>query len=71
MLTNQNALEPDEEGWFVSSYTAPLTSCVQVRFTKQQTINIRDSKDAEGNSPILNMSSQGWASLLRVITLPS
>lgn len=59
----------DEDGWFVSSFTNGAATCVQVKFTQQDTILVRDSKDPHADSPIIRMPSRGWASLLRDITI--
>jgi len=65
-LTEQNDLAHDEDGWFVSSFTNGNASCVQVKFTGQGTVLVRDSKDRAA-SPIIGMPSTGWASLLNGI----
>jgi len=70
-LINENAVERDDDGWFVSSFTNGAATCVQVKFADQGAILVRDSKDRRADSPIINMPSHGWASLLRDITVPS
>jgi hypothetical protein len=70
-LTNENATERDEDGWFVSSFSNDCGTCVQVKFAGQGNILVRDSKDLRGTSPLIAMPSRGWASLLRGITTTS
>lgn len=67
-MTHENALERDEDGWFVSSFTNENGSCVQVKFTGPGNILVRDSKDRRSDSPIIAIPSRGWSFLLRDIT---
>jgi hypothetical protein len=67
-LTEESDLARDEHGWFVSSFTNGNASCVQVKFAEQGTVLVRDSKDRGAASPIINMPSIGWASLLNDIS---
>ena len=67
-MINKATQTRDEDGWFVSSFTNGLTSCIQVKFAEQGTILVRDSKDRGAASPIINMPSTGWASLLTDIS---
>jgi hypothetical protein len=57
----------DEGGWFVSSFSNGNACCVEVKFTGQGAILVRDSKDHRITSPILSLPSHGWASLLKDI----
>ena len=70
-MINESALDRDEDGWFVSSYTNGNASCVQVKFAEQGTILVRDSKDRRTASPIMRMPSHGWASLLSNVSNPA
>lgn len=57
----------DKDGWLVSSFSNGAGSCVQVNFATQGEIMVRDSKDRRATSPIISMSSRGWAELLNNI----
>lgn len=70
-MINENTPARDEEGWFLSSFTNGAAACVQVKFAGPGTVLVRDSKDRRADTPILNMPSRGWASLLRDINVPS
>lgn len=63
-MINENALERDETGWFVSSFTNGSANCVEVKFAEQGMILVRDSKDRRTAPPIMSMPSRGWVSLL-------
>lgn len=67
-MINQSALQADEQGWFVSSFSNGNANCVQIKFDTQGAILVRDSKNRRTESPTITMSSGGWASLLRGIT---
>jgi len=70
-LTNENALERGDDGWFVSSFSHEDAACVQVKFADPGNILVRDSKDRRNDPPIIALPSRGWAFLLRDITTPS
>lgn len=70
-MTNKIALTRDEDGWFLSSFTNGSAACVQVKFTEQSIILVRDSKDRKSTSPIISMPSNGWVSLLKNISNPT
>jgi hypothetical protein len=67
-LNNVNATACDDRGWIVSSKSNGGGMCVQVKFAEQGTIMVRDSKDRRATSPIINMPSRGWVSLLTNIS---
>ena len=67
-MTRENTLNPDEDGWFLSSFTNGAAACVQVKFAEPGNILVRDSKDRRSDSPIIAIPSRGWAGLLRDIT---
>jgi hypothetical protein len=69
-LINENAPVRDEGGWFVSSRSNGGGYCVEVKFAEQDAILVRDSKDRRATSPIINVPSHGWASLLKNINKP-
>jgi hypothetical protein len=70
-LTEERAQPVDDQGWFVSSFTNGNANCVEVKFAAQGAILVRDSKDRRATSPIINLPSHGWASLLKGITNPA
>jgi hypothetical protein len=70
-LINESIPARDDDGWFVSSFTNGAATCVQVKFAGPGTILVRDSKDRRSDTPIINMPSRGWASLLQGINIPS
>jgi hypothetical protein len=67
-LTNQSALEADDQGWFVSSFSNGNANCVQVRLDTQGAILVRDSKDPNTTSPVITVPPHCWTSLLNNIS---
>jgi hypothetical protein len=58
----------DEDGWFISSFSNPGGSCVEVRFAERGSILVRDSKDRRFSYSSLDLTSGGWAAFLRTVT---
>ncbi|MBS2964293.1 DUF397 domain-containing protein [Actinocrinis puniceicyclus] len=54
-------MNPQERGWFKSSFSDDNGGCVQVRFT-QGWAQVRDSKDVTG--PVLVFNQGEWEAFL-------
>jgi hypothetical protein len=67
-LINESALQTDDQGWFVSSFSNGNANCVQIKFDTQGAILVRDSKDRRAASPILTMPPHSWTHLLNNIS---
>jgi hypothetical protein len=57
----------DVDGWFVSSFTNPRATCVEIKFAKQGGILVRDSKDWDAAARVVSIPTASWAVLLRII----
>lgn len=54
-------MNPQERGWFKSSFSDDGPGCVQVRFTAEEAL-VRDSKDITG--PVLVFNRGEWEAFL-------
>jgi hypothetical protein len=59
--------ETIRHGWFKSSYSNPVGSCVEVKFD-DHAILVRDSKDKRAGQPILGVAAPAWRSFLATVT---
>lgn len=49
---------PDADDWFKSSFSNGSGTCVEVAFTSDGGVGVRDSKDAD--SPVLSFTAAEW-----------
>ncbi|HEY3471478.1 MAG TPA: DUF397 domain-containing protein [Amycolatopsis sp.] len=54
------------DGWFKSSYSNALGSCVEVNLTGG-VVSIRDSKDKRADSPVMSTGGAGWSAFLSIV----
>lgn len=67
MIVTNVSTPTNEEGWFKSSRSNAMGSCVEIKFAVGA-ILVRDSKDRRIGQPIVGISSPGWSSFLSSIT---
>ena len=63
---NTSNLTNGRNGWFKSSYSNALGSCVEVNLDGDG-ILIRDSKDKRADPPVIAADSAGWTAFLTVV----